>query len=141
MKIIPSTCRNIDPLKLLLIVGLALLDGLLCDHALHAATSVQTASNVSGKRQAIPRNCREQSKFLDENLLLHPRPSNWTYIVVCDAAAWRATVLHLSIDAPQAVLDSKTAVDIKHHISYFRASPYLEPGSLIRLLNTSMLIQ
>lgn len=141
MKTISSTLRNIVPLKLLLIVGLALLDGLVYDHALHAATSVQTASSVSGKRRAIPRNCREQSKFLDENLRLHPRPSDWTYIVVCDDAAWKATVMHLSIDAPQATMDSETAIDIKHHTSYFRASPYLEPGSLIRLLNASMLIQ
>lgn len=141
MKTISSTPRNVVPLKLLLIIGLALLNGLLGDHVLRAATSVQIASSVSGKRRAIRRNCREQSKFLDENLLLHPHPSDWTYIVVCDDAAWKATVTHLSTDAPQAAVDSKTVIDIKHRVSYFRASPYLEPGSLIELLNTSMLIQ
>jgi hypothetical protein len=74
-------------------------------------------------------------------VLLHPHPSNWTYIVVCDDAAWKTTVTHLSIDVPQAAVDSETAIDMKHHISYFRASPYLEPGSLMRLLSKSMLLQ
>ncbi|MBB5330273.1 hypothetical protein [Tunturiibacter gelidoferens] len=48
---------------------------------------------------------------------------------------------NLSIDAPQADVDLETAIDIKHRTSYFRASPYLEPASLIRLLNRSLLIQ
>jgi hypothetical protein len=141
MKILSSTLRNMFFLKLPLIVGLALLDGLVCGRTLRAATSIRTASSVSGKKQTIPRNCREQSKFLDENLLLHPQPSSWTYIVVCDDAAWKATVAYLSINAPLGAVALETAIDIKHRTSYFRASPYLEPASLLRLLNRSLLIQ
>ena len=141
MKLTPSTPHNVALLKRLLIVGLVVLDGPMCDRTLSAATSVQTAVSISGKTRAIPRNCREQSKFLNESLGLHPHPSNWTYVVVCDDTAWKATVTHLSGDAPRATVDSETAVDVKHHISYFRASPYLEPGSLIQLVNTSTLMQ
>jgi hypothetical protein len=82
MKTLSSTLRNMCFLKLPLIAGFALLDSLVCAGTLRAAIRVLTASSVSGKERAIPRNCRKQSEFLDENLLLHPQPSIWTYIVV-----------------------------------------------------------
>jgi hypothetical protein len=122
-----------------LILGITLLNGLLCGHALRADTRVQTASTISNKRQPISQNCYEQSKFLEENLPLHARPGDWTYIIVCDDAAWKTVVAHLPVNNQDAAVNSGTAIDKRRHVSYFHALPYLEPASLLRLVSTSLI--
>lgn len=122
----------------ILILGVALLNGLVCGRTLRADTHVQTASTISKTEQAIPQNCYEQARFLEENLPLHPRPDDWTYIIVCDDAAWKTVVVHLPINSRDKAAHSGTAIDKKLHVSYFHASPYLEPASLLRLVSTSL---
>ncbi|WP_213807368.1 hypothetical protein [Granulicella sp. dw_53] len=140
MKNILTAIHNLKHSALVVIVSLAFFDDPVCHDALYAATPVQTASTASAKGQPIPRNCLEQSKFLDENLQTHPRPDDWTYVIVCDNAAWTALQGHLTTDDLEQTLDPESVMDKKRHVSYFHASQYLEPASLLRLISTSLLL-
>jgi hypothetical protein len=125
--------------KPLLILGVTLLNGLVCGRALGADTRVQTASTISNTEQPIPQNCYDQARFLEDNLPLHPRPGDWTYIIVCDDATWKTVVAHLPINNRDAAVNSGAAINKRLHVSYFHASRYLEPASLLRLVSMSLI--
>jgi hypothetical protein len=81
---------------------------------------------------APARECRDASAIVTPLLSRFNAPSDWTFIIVCDEAAWHRVEQHIGQRDPVGGLVLGTS-DLENHVTYVRGNYVLRPASIDEL--------
>ena len=110
------------PLRFLVLLGLTL--GLT---TVPAAAKVQLYATLA-VRGVQPQECREVSTIVTPLIDEFHGPADWTWILVCDEAAWHRVEQHIGQTDPAGGLILGTT-DLENHVTYVRGYYVLHPVS------------